>query len=106
MNSEDVCGSKNTNTKDVSTKLAGKKSWPAENEITHNSHQNPKLPPNLKTPAKIQNSLQNSKLPPKIKIPPQLKTPAKSQNFRQNIISPNISKNKFCDIREIFLIIL
>ena len=73
MNSEDVCGTKNTNSEDVSTKVAGKNSRRVKNEITHNSRQNSKLPPKLKTPAKPQNSRQNSKLPPKIIFPPKIK---------------------------------
>ena len=67
MNSEDVCGTKNTNSEDVSTKVAGKKSRHVKNEITHNSRQNSKLPPKLKTPAKTQNSRQKLFFPPKIK---------------------------------------
>ena len=48
MNSEDVCGTKNTNSEDVSTKVAGKNSRRVKNEITHNSRQNSKLPPKIK----------------------------------------------------------
>ena len=65
MNSEDVCGTKNTNSEDVSTKVAGKNSrmklliTPAK---TQNSRQNSKLPPNLKTPAKNYFSRQKSKI--------------------------------------------
>ena len=64
MNSEDVCGTKNTNSEDVSTKVAGKNSRRVKNEITHNSRQNTKLPPKLKTAAKTQNTRQKLIFPP------------------------------------------
>ena len=61
-------------------KMAGKNSRRVKNEITHNSRQNTKLPPRLKTPAKTQNSRQKMFFPPK------------------NILPPKIKNCQFCDI--------
>ena len=46
--------------------MAGKNSRRVKNEITHNSRQNTKLPPKLKTPARPQHSRQKLFFPPKI----------------------------------------
>ena len=42
MNSEDVCGTKNTNSEDVSTKVAGKNSRRVKNKMIQNCRQTQK----------------------------------------------------------------